>query len=112
MAASCRRSWPSAYSRGWTTSTSTKSTALVASAPAVIGRIARTAGTLDGARACFAAPREQRQAGRGERAERRDRAAGGGRREHQLEERDGVAGALLQRAERAVAVVGRDDDAL
>ncbi|MGE0066786.1 MAG: hypothetical protein AB7T48_05470 [Solirubrobacterales bacterium] len=48
----------------------------------------------------------------GDRTQHRHRAFGRGRREHQLEEGDGVVDPLADRPQRAVAVVGDDDDAL
>jgi hypothetical protein len=59
-----------------------------------------------------AATREQHEAGSCKEAERRYRASSGSWREHQLEQRNGIAEARLKRPKRAIPVVGRDDRAL
>jgi hypothetical protein len=59
-----------------------------------------------------AATREQHETGSRDETERRYRAASRSRREDQLEQRDGIAEAVLKWPERAISVVRGDDDAL
>ena len=59
-----------------------------------------------------AATREQRQPGSRDEAERRHRAASRGRREDQLEQRDGISVALLEWPKRAISVIRGNEGAL
>lgn len=59
-----------------------------------------------------AAAREQHETGSRDEAERRHRAASRGRREDQLEQRDGISVALLEWPKRAISVVRGNKGAL